>query len=649
MEHPGSAQATKLAGAIALGVMSVVWVWWACKEGAYFGAVMYPGLVVLCAGLILVGSRAAWSGALVLSTPSKLALGGLLGLGTWSALSAIWSPAPDIAIADAQRILGYAIAFGLGIWLRALLRERSELAMVPLALAGLVAGGYTVAVLLTGENFALYVDRGTLQFPLGYRNANAAFFLIAMLPAVMLATSRALDWRVRGVALAAATLALELAMLSQSRASVVAVGVALVVLMIASRERARTVGWMLLAAVPAIIVIPAVTDLFATGDIESYTGTAELRTAGRAALGGSLIALVVGAVSAFAGARVAPSEQREARANRAVGLGAIGIVMVAAVAFVVATGDPAGWFGDRVDEFLTQGTPEAGQAESRFEVNAGSERDDFWRVAIKVSGDEPLLGVGGGGFQYSFLLERGENGAESVRDAHSVELEIMSELGFPGLAMFLLAMAGAGIGAWRSRRLGGSDALLAACALAVGAYWLAHASLDWFWPYAGVTAPVFGLLGSACGPASGADGRLGAPTMLRRLAAGAACVLAISVIPTFLADRYVDAAYAGWRSDLERARSDLDRARELNPLSIEPLMAEGAILRASDMDEEAIAAFEEAASERPEEWATHYFLASLQIRSDPRAAREELELALDLNPLSADLVVLGQRIEAARD
>src|SRR5688572_21390681 len=299
MEHPGSAQATKLAAAIALGVMSAVWVWWACKEGAYFGAVMYPGLVVLCAGLILAGSRAAWSGALVLSTPSKLALGGLLGLGTWSALSAMWSPAPDIAIADAQRILGYAIAFGLGIWLRVLLRARSELALVPLALAGLVAGGYTVAVLLTGEDFGRYVDRGTLQFPLGYRNANAAFFLIAMLPAAMLATARTLDWRIRGVALASATLCLELAMLSQSRASVVAAGVALALLLIASRERARTAGWLLLAIVPAIVVVPAVSDLFATGDTEAYAGTAELRTAGRAALGGFLISLVVGAAGAF--------------------------------------------------------------------------------------------------------------------------------------------------------------------------------------------------------------------------------------------------------------------------------------------------------------------------------------------------------------
>jgi tetratricopeptide (TPR) repeat protein len=517
---------------------------------------------------------------------------------------------------------------------------------VPLALAGLVAGGYTVAVLLTGEDFGRYIDRGTLQFPLGYRNANAAFFLIAMLPAAMLATARALDWRIRGVALATATLCLELAMLSQSRASVVAAGVGLAVLLIASRERARTAGWLLLAILPAIVVVPAVSDLFATGDAESYTGTAELRTAGRAALGGFLISLVVGAAAAFAGRRVTPSEERQRRANKAVGLGAAGAVLAAIAVFVVATGDPAGWFEDRVDEFLTQGTPEAGGAQSRFEVNAGSERDDFWRVAIEVAGDEPLLGVGGGGYHYSFLLERGENGAESVQDAHSVELEIVSELGFPGLALFALAMAAAGIGTWQSRRLGGPQALLAACALAVAAYWLAHASLDWFWTYAGVTAPVFALLGSAAAPGPKAEaGR--APTWLRRLATAAACLLAVSVFPPYLSERYVDAAFGGWREDLEAARTDLDRARSLNPLAIEPLMAEGAILRAADQDSAAIAAFEAAAAERPEEWAAHYFLALLRIGDDPKAAREELAQARELNPLSADLVELEQRIETA--
>ena len=61
-------------------------------------------------------------------------------LGVWSALSALWSPAPDVAVADAQRVLIYALAFGLGIWLCNLLGARMQLSMVPLAFAALVAG-----------------------------------------------------------------------------------------------------------------------------------------------------------------------------------------------------------------------------------------------------------------------------------------------------------------------------------------------------------------------------------------------------------------------------------------------------------------------------------------------------------------------------
>ena len=648
MEHPVSARGAGLAAISMLVLLSGVWTWWACKEGAYFGAAMYPGLVVLCAGLVLAGSRAAWGQALHVSTAAKLSLGGLLLLGTWSALSAIWSPTPDIAVADAQRILGYALVFGLGLWVRVLLREKSELAMAPLAVAGLGAGAYAVAVLLTGDDFARYVDRGTLQFPIGYRNANAAFFLIAMLPAASLASWRGLDWRARGLALATATLCLELAMLSQSRASVIASAVALGVLLIVSRERARTMGWLLLAAIPALVVIPAVTDLFATGNVEDYMGTSELRVAGRATLLGFLIALVAGSAAAFLGRRAQRDERREARANRLIGFGAVGTAIVAVVAFVIASGDPINWLEDRVDEFLTQGSPEAGQSASRFQVDAGTERDDFWRVAIESAKDEPLLGVGGGGYQYAFLLERDEGGAESVRDAHSVELEMLSELGIPGLALFLIAIASAAVGAWQSRRPGGRDALLAACALAAGAYWLTHASLDWFWPFAGVTAPVIGLLGSAAAPPR-AEPAESAPTWRRRAVAAAACVLAISVIPPYLAGRYVDAAYAGWRTDLEEAMAFLDHASDLNPLSVEPLMTRGAILQAAGEDEAAIEAFEEAAAERPEEWATHYFLGQLKLDSDPEAARAELHLARERNPLSANLIELEQRIKSSDD
>ena len=70
----------------------------------------------------------------------------------------------------------------------------------------------------------------------------------------------------------------------------------------------------------------------------------------------------------------------------------------------------------------------------------GSNRYEYWKVALKVSADHPLAGVG--------PAASGSNGssaatiAERVRDAHSLELETLAELGLVGFALLL--------GAWRA-------------------------------------------------------------------------------------------------------------------------------------------------------------------------------------------------------
>ena len=113
-----------------------------------------------------------------------VALGAPIALGVWAALSAIWSPAPDLAIADGQRILAYAMAFGLGLWLCDLLGGRMHLSLVPLAVAGAFAGVVAIIGMHGADHPSHYLETdGTLEYPLGYRNANAAFFLIAMWPA----------------------------------------------------------------------------------------------------------------------------------------------------------------------------------------------------------------------------------------------------------------------------------------------------------------------------------------------------------------------------------------------------------------------------------------------------------------------------------
>src|SRR2546426_524054 len=82
--------------------------------------------------------------------PARVALYSIIGLAGWTLVSALWSPAPDVALEDAQRVAMYALAFGIGIWLCILAGRRMELALAPLAIAAGVVGVATTVTLLGG-------------------------------------------------------------------------------------------------------------------------------------------------------------------------------------------------------------------------------------------------------------------------------------------------------------------------------------------------------------------------------------------------------------------------------------------------------------------------------------------------------------------
>jgi tetratricopeptide (TPR) repeat protein len=158
---------------------------------------------------------------------------------------------------------------------------------------------------------------------------------------------------------------------------------------------------------------------------------------------------------------------------------------------------------------------------------------------------------------------------------------------------------------------------------------------------------VLALLGSACAPAL----LTAEPRSSRRrrwLPAAAVAVLALSTIPPFLSQRYVDDAYAVWRADRSRAYDDLDRARSLNPLSLDPLLAEGAIARAAGDRGRAIDAFRRAAERRPEEWVSYYVLAQLHAKQDPALARREAAQARARDPLNEQVQALQERLASGR-
>ena len=132
------------------------------------------------------------------------------------------------------------------------------------------------------------------------------------------------------------------------------------------------------------------------------------------------------------------------------------------------------------------------------------------------------------------------------------------------------------------------------------------------------------------------------PRRARWLTAAVVVVLAVSMVPPFLSERYLNEASAIWGEDLQRAYDNLDRAGDLNRLSDQPLLLEGAIAEAAGDEDRAIDAFREATAKRPEEWAGHYFLAQLYRERNPRLAREELAIVRELNPL-------GERVTRLED
>jgi hypothetical protein len=323
------------------------------------------------------------------------------------------------------------------------------------------------------------------------------------------------------------------------------------------------------------------------------------------------------------------------------------VAIAGSITFAATVGSPVDWIDKRVSQLGSGHDIDYAGKSTRFSsLSASTRRPAIWRVALLDARDHPLLGDGGGGFRYTYLRKREANSPGAVQDAHSVELENLAQFGFPGLVLFAAAVIAAAVGATRARRLGPDPALLSVVALTAATYWLVHSSVDWFWPYPALVAPVFALLGSACAPALRSAGDVHGNRW--RLAVTAVVVaLAISAVPPFLSERYVNNAYDGWRSDPSRAYDDLDRARSWNPLSADPLLAEGAIAQADGDRRRAIDAFREAIDLRPEEWASYYNLARLFARRSPKLAREQLALAKQRNPYGEEISALRRKLRAA--
>ncbi|HEY5053333.1 MAG TPA: O-antigen ligase family protein [Solirubrobacterales bacterium] len=627
--------------ALLLVAVTVLIGWWAWKQGAYFGTVFYPGAFIVFGLLAMVVAFAPFAARV--TGPARVALLALVALAVWMLLSALWSPTPAAAIRYAEHIFLYAALFALGIWIANLLGARMLLALTPLAIAGTLVAVATVIVLATGADVTwLLHEDATLRFPIGYRNANAAFFMICLWSVLALAVETSWRWELRALALGAGTVLLELTFLAQSRGSVPGVVLALLVYLIFTPNRLRAAVMLALMALPALLAVPTLLDVYRHGSADAAVIPLLRSSAKAIAATGIASLLVAGLALGGIAPRLRLRERTVTSIARVVAVASLLVVLIGGSLFVSRHGGPIGFVDQRVKEFDRVGYPDLHGQGIRYGANIGSNRHDFWRVAIDEGTKHPLLGGGGGAFQVAYLQHRLSD--EGPEDPHSMEALMFSELGFPGLALLLTFVAAAALAGWRSKRLGPLAAGLVAGCLAGATQWFVQGSFDWIWNYPGITAPAMFVLGVAAAPAL-LDPSSSRGGWWRGTAVAALVALALLTVPLFVADRYAQRAYDESSDDPHGAILDLERAARLDPLDAGPLLSRGSIELKLGETSAALGAFREAVDREPDSYSAQYYLASSLAGSDSAAARVVAARAHELNPFDTGIKALQRRLD----
>jgi hypothetical protein len=269
---------------------------------------------------------------------------------------------------------------------------------------------------------------------------------------------------------------------------------------------------------------------------------------------------------------------------------------------------------------------------------SGNGRADLWRLAWDDARKHPVSGAGSGTYERYFLAHE-PPGVGRVRDAHSLYLETLAELGPLGLVLLLgaLVLPLTVLGAARAHPLVPG---------AAGAYvaYLVHTGVDWDWELPAVT-----LTGLLCGAAI----LIAARRSLRpaRLSARArwTSVVVVVVAAGFAALGLVgntalsrsDAALQ--HHDWARAATDARRAKTWMPWSPAPWEALGRAQLGAGLVSGARASFRKAISMDSGDWELWYRLAGASSGGERRFAIRQAARLIPRAQLLRDSIRAGTK------
>lgn len=646
--------------AAGLGFLPVVL---AFARGGYFASTwLGVGSALAVASLVLVYGRAfdypGLSRRLPGASTVALALFALFFL--WNLVSLAWATDRAAALSESTRVLLLMLLFVLAL---AVLRTPKARDMV---LATLVLGtaATSVAVVLklaVDPGWALLFSSIKMTYPLGYANANGAFFALMVYPGLYLASRRLGSVWIRSLFFAATLVLLQMTLLSQSRAAFWALIAAGLLYLAITPYRIRAMLWGGALLGFFVVTFPALNVLrLDLTDRDSAAFLDHAPAAAKTIAVSFLVALALGALLAFVDRRLAV-RGRVLLASRAAAAIVFALLVLLAFARIPALSDPVGTIDRAWGAFSGQGQEQTDWSRSAYFLNMdGNGRYPLWQVAWQVYQEHPALGVGADNYLVEWQYLRPS--AFAVRQPHNLYLRLLAELGIPGLLLFLAPVAvvvGAGaVRLWRRPWETGRPAERAAFAalLAACTYFLVHDSVEWLWNFPALAGAFFVLLGAMAVvgdspveaeaeaesedvdvPDAAADDlspRRGSLPLVVGVTAGAVLLLCL---PQFLAERSVGHSRALLaQGDPVSARRSAGWAARLNPLESAPYLLEGRAWAAEGETRLSEEAFRTAIEKDPSDWQVYLAWArATEARGeDPKPL---LDKARALNPLEPSL------------
>ncbi len=559
------------------------------------------------------------------------------GFVVWTWLALGWTGSKEQTLAELGRVAMYLGVLVLGLALMNKRTQRPLLSGIACAV-GLVALLAVLSRLVPSwfptDNAARFYATPRLRYPFDYSDGVGEFAALGLPLLLFVATgARTLAGRVAGAgALPVVVLCLALTV---SRGGIFAAAVGLIAFFALVPDRLPRLVTALIAALGSAVVMLELLHLAGVRDAFHHPAPASQRHAMLLVLAVVCVAVCVGQAS-FELARQGRKRPAWLKVSRAQSQVIAGLIALAVAAVVIVT------LASRTDshlwrEFKQPTHTVAGNQYFRLLSIAGSHRYQYWVVAVHAFKAHPWDGIGPGTFQFYWAAHN--NLGEFVRNAHSLWIETLAELGIIGLALiggfFAFALIGGAVRAFRSP----TDPRLAiAAAVATTAAFCAAAAFDWVWQI-GVMPLIAMLLVAA---ALGGDGERDRPGSMRtrvitRVLLGLVALLSLSAIavPLAMTIKLRSSQAAVLEGDFHTALADAASAQNIEPDAASPRLQRALLLEQLGDLRGAAQAIAQAEVREPANWRIWLVASRLATESNrPALALAYYKRARALDPRS---------------